>query len=53
MKVAMQDTYRILKQWRYTGETPVMTIEKFKFVFGLTEKKYKLSDIDRRFLILQ
>lgn len=41
--------YRILKQWRYTGETPVMTIEKFKFVFGLTEK-YKLSDIDRRVL---
>lgn len=39
--------YRILKQWRYTGETPVMTIEKFKFIFGLTEK-YKLSDIDRR-----
>lgn len=41
--------YRILKQWRYTGETPVMTIEKFKFIFGLTEK-YKLSDIDRRVL---
>ena len=41
--------YRILKQWRYTGETPVMTIEKFKFVFGLTEK-YKLRDIDRRVL---
>lgn len=41
--------YRILKQWRYTGETPVMTIEKFKFLFGLTEK-YKLSDIDRRVL---
>ena len=41
--------YRILKQWRYTGETPVMTIEKFKFVVGLTEK-YKLSDIDRRVL---
>lgn len=41
--------YRILKQWRYTGETPVMIIEKFKFVFGLTEK-YKLSDIDRRVL---
>ena len=41
--------YRILKQWRYIGETPVMTIEKFKFVFGLTEK-YKLSDIDRRVL---
>lgn len=41
--------YRILKQWRYTCETPVMTIEKFKFVFGLTEK-YKLSDIDRRVL---
>ena len=41
--------YRILKQWRYTGETPVMTIKKFKFVFGLTEK-YKLSDIDRRVL---
>ena len=41
--------YRILKQWRYKGETPVMTIEKFKFVFGLTEK-YKLSDIDRRVL---
>ncbi len=27
----------ILEAMRYTGETPVMTIEKFKFVFGLTE----------------
>ncbi len=24
---AMQRLYRILKQWRYAGETPVMTIE--------------------------
>ena len=38
--------YRILKQWKYKGETPLITIEKFKFLFGLNEK-YKLGDIDR------
>ena len=38
--------YRILKQWKYKGTTPLITIEKFKFLFGLNEK-YKLGDIDR------
>ncbi len=41
--------YRILKLRGYTGETPVMTIEKVITLFGLTGK-YKLSDIDGRVL---
>ncbi len=32
--------------WRYTGETPVMTIEKFKFVFG-----FQLENINSVILI--
>lgn len=41
--------YRLLKQWRTTGQTPVCDIDRFKFLFGLS-KSYKLGDIDRRVL---
>lgn len=38
--------YRLLKQWKTQGETPVFCLDKIRFLFGLSEN-YAIHNIDK------